>query len=242
MAEPTLAIDFTAVSVLSFDCYGTLIDWEPGILDALSPVLAAHGIEVAGEQLLEAYGLHEAELEAGPYMPYTEILACCVRRLGQQFGYEPSAAECERFARSVGDWPAFPDSAPALARLKDSFRLAVITNCDDDLFALSYPRLGVEFDWVITAQQARSYKPSLRPFELAFEQIDVPRERIVHVAQSIYHDHEAANPLGLNTVWINRRHDRPGPGATRPGTAAPNLTFPDMHTFAELATTASVQA
>lgn len=229
-----MTIDFTAVDVLTFDCYGTLIDWETGLLEALSPVLDAHEIELGDEPLLEAYGQHEVVFEARPYMRYREILERCLRGLGEQFGFEPSVAEGERFAGSVKDWPAFADSAAALAQLKDSFRLGVITNCDDDLFALSAPRLGVGFEWVITAQQARSYKPSLHNLELALERIDAPRERIVHVAQSLYHDHEPAKELGLSTVWINRRHGRPGPGATRPGTAAPDLTFPDMRTFAEL--------
>ena len=119
-----------------------------------------------------------------------------------------------RFSESVRDWPAFPDSAEALTRLHGRFRLGVITNCDTDLFAASAERLGVAFDWVVTAEEARAYKPSLRPFELAFETIDVPRERILHVAQSLYHDHVPAKELGLTSVWIDRRRDRPGFGAT----------------------------
>jgi 2-haloacid dehalogenase len=139
------------------------------------------------------------------------------------------------FGQSVGDWPAFPDSAEALARLKQRFRLAVITNCDDDLFAMSNRRLGVEFDWIITAQQARSYKPSKRNFELAFSTIEVPRERILHVAQSLFHDHVPAKELGLSSVWVDRRRGKQGFGATPPAEAAPDLTVPDMRTFAELA-------
>ena len=123
----------------------------------------------------------------------------------------------------MGDWPAFPDSPDALARLAARFRLAVITNCDDDLFAASNRRLGVTFDWVITAQQVGTYKPSERNFEVAFERIGVPRERILHVAQSLFHDHVPAKRLGLTTAWIDRRHDRPGSGATpaRVGDAGP---------------------
>lgn len=237
-----MQIDFTAFDVLTFDCYGTLIDWETGLLDALSPVLAAHAIELGDEQLLEAYGEHEAVLESRSYLRYTEILERCLRGIGEQFGFDPSTSECERFARSVGDWPAFADSAAALARLKEKFRLGVITNCDDDLFALSNRQLNVEFDWIVTAQQAGSYKPNRRNFELAFERIDAPQERILHVAQSLYHDHEPAQALGMTTVWINRRRGRPGAGATRPAKAAPDLTVPDMRTFAELATASTVQA
>jgi 2-haloacid dehalogenase len=236
--ELTTMIDFSAFDVLTFDCYGTLIDWETGLLAALHPVLEAHEVGVGDEQLLEAYAEHEANLQAGRYLRYSAILEGCLRRLGEQFGFQPSAAECERFGCSVGEWPAFPDSAAALAQLKERFRLGVITNCDDDLFALSKQRLGVEFDWIITAQQAGGYKPRLRNFELAFERIDVPRGRILHVAQSLYHDHVPAKALGLSTVWVDRRHDRSGSGATRPATAAPDLTVPDMRTLAELATDA----
>ena len=139
------------------------------------------------------------------------------------------------FGGSVADWPAFPDSASALARLQARYALVVITNCDDDLFAASNERLGVEFAHVITAQQAGSYKPSHHNFELAFERIGAPRERILHVAQSLFHDHVPAKALGLSTVWVNRRHDRPGSGATPPAEATPDLVVPDMATLADLA-------
>ena len=139
----------------------------------------------------------------------------------------------------MSDWPAFDDSADALAALKARFRLGVITNCDDDLFADSNRRLGVEFDWVITAQQAQSYKPGLRGFELAFERIDVPRERILHVAQSLFHDHVPAKRIGMTSVWINRREGRAGLGATPQAEARPDLTVADMRTFAALATGSS---
>jgi 2-haloacid dehalogenase len=228
-------LDLGAFEVLTFDCYGTLIDWESGLAAALRPVLDAQRVQASDEELLETYGRHEAELEAGPYLRYREVLAEALRRLGGELGFDPSAGEVERFAGSVGDWPAFPDSADALARLHERYRLAPITNCDDDLFALSARRLGVEFDWVITAEQARSYKPSTRNFELAFETIGVPRERILHVAQSLFHDHVPAGRLGLASVWIDRRHGREGSGATPPAEAQPDLTLPDMRSLADLA-------
>jgi 2-haloacid dehalogenase len=139
------------------------------------------------------------------------------------------------FAESVRDWPAFPDSGPALRRLHQRFRLGVITNCDADLFAASAERLGTVFDWVVTAEQVRSYKPSVHNFELAFERIGVPVDRILHVAQSLFHDHVPAKQLGLTTVWIDRRHDRPGSGATPPASAIPDAVFPDMASFAAAA-------
>ena len=140
------------------------------------------------------------------------------------------------FGGSVVDWPAFPDSRAALARLKERFRLGVLTNCDDDLFAASNQRLGVEFDWIVTAQQVGSYKPSEANFQALFDRLAIPRERILHVAQSLFHDHAPAKRLGLTTVWIDRRHDRPGAGATPTAKAIPDATFPDMASFAAAAT------
>jgi FMN phosphatase YigB (HAD superfamily) len=136
------------------------------------------------------------------------------------------------------DWPAFPDSAAALARLKARFRLGVLTNCDDDLFAASNRRLGVAFDWIVTAQQVRSYKPDTRNFAALFGRLaadGVQPERILHVAQSLFHDHAPAKRLGLTTVWIDRRHGRPGFGATLPAEARPVATFTSMGDFAGVA-------
>jgi len=231
-------LDYGRFEALTFDCYGTLIDWETGILAALRRVVGARGIDRPDDELLEAYAAIEAPAEAGPYRTYREILAAGVRGVAAGLGIEPDAAEVAAFAGSVGDWPAFPDSSAALERLHHDFRLGVITNCDDDLFASSAARLGIDFDWVVTAQQAGSYKPDERNFELAFERIGLPRERILHVAQSLYHDHVTAKRLGLSTVWIDRRHGRPGFGATPPANATPDATYPDMASFAEAATAA----
>jgi 2-haloacid dehalogenase len=228
-------VDFTAFDALTFDCYGTLIDWETGLLTGLRAVLDARGMAVDDEALLETYAGFEADAEAGPYLTYREVLGVGLRGVCDRFGFEPTEAEVAAFGGSVADWPAFPDSAEALASLKSRFRLGVITNCDDDLFAASNRRLGVAFDWVVTAQQARGYKPRPGNFELAFERIDVPRDRILHVAQSLFHDHVPAKALGLTTVWIDRRHDRAGSGATPLADATPDLTFPDMASFAEAA-------
>jgi 2-haloacid dehalogenase len=227
-----MAIDFSAFDALTFDCYGTLIDWETGILDALRPVLARHGAERDDDALLAAFARHEADLEAGPYRSYREVLAGALQAIGAEEGFVASEEELAAFGASVADWPAFPDSADALAQLQTRFELGVITNCDDDLFAASNRRLGVTFDWVVTAQQARGYKPGLRGFELAFERSPVPRERILHVAQSLFHDHVPAKRLGMTTVWIDRRAGRAGFGATPPARAEPDLRVPDMRTFA----------
>ena len=225
-----MTIDYSRFDVLTFDCYGTLIDWETGLLAGLREALP--GLDVADEQLLEEYAALEADAEAGPYLRYRDVLAHGVRGIAVQHGVPLAEDAAARFGESVRDWPAFPDSAEARARLKERFRLGVITNCDTDLFAASNGRLAVEFDWIVTAEMARSYKPSLGNFELAFETIGVPRARILHVAQSLFHDHVPAKQLGLTSVWIDRRHGRPGAGATPSATATPAATYTSMATFA----------
>ena len=227
-----MAVDFRAHEVLTFDCYGTLIDWETGLLAALREALPG-AADVGDDELLETYARHEAEAEKPPYRSYRAVLAAGVRGVADDLGHTVANDAVARFAESVRDWPAFPDSAEALARLHERFRLGVITNCDSDLFAASSERLGTDFDWVVTAEAARAYKPALAGFELAFATIPAPRERILHVAQSLFHDHVPAKRLGLTTVWIDRRHDRPGSGATPPAEAAPDATYPSMQAFAD---------
>jgi 2-haloacid dehalogenase len=229
-------LNFDDFDVLTFDCYGTLIDWEAGIVAAARPILAAHGIDPGPDDgILEAFGRHEAEVEAGPYRRYRDVLGEVINAMAGHFGAAPSPEEVATFGGSVADWPAFPDSAAALARLHERFTLGVITNCDDDLFAASERRLGISFDQVVTAQQAKRYKPNPRGFELMFERIGLPPARILHVAQSLFHDHVVAKRLGLRTVWVDRRAGRPGGGATPPAEATPDLIVPDMATLADLA-------
>ena len=228
-------LDFDRFDVLTFDCYGTLIDWEAGLLAALEAPLANHGIDAPPDALLEAFARHEAEVEAGSYQPYREVLGSVLTAMLEHQGAQPNADEAAAFGGSVADWPAFPDSQDALAWLHQRFRLGVITNCDDDLFAASEARLGVTFDWVVTAQQAKRYKPNPRGFELMFERVGLPVGRILHVAQSLYHDHVPAKQLGMSTVWVDRRGERPGFGATPPAEATADLTVPDMASLASLA-------
>jgi len=228
-------IDYGRFDALTFDCYGTLIDWETGLAEAFRPVLAAHGVAAEDEDLLARYARYEADAEAGPYRSYREVVGGSLQGVAAELGFTPSGEEVAAFAAAVADWPAFPDSADGLAQLKRRFRLGVITNCDDDLFAASNRKLGVEFDWVVTAQQAGAYKPDERPFHTAFERIDVPRERILHVAQSLFHDHVTAKRLGMTTVWIDRRGPQAGPGATPVAAATPDATFSDLASFATAA-------
>jgi 2-haloacid dehalogenase len=229
------ALDFDRFDVLTFDCYGTLIDWEAGLLAALRAPLKAHGVEAPDHDVLEAFARHEAEVEAGQYRPYRDALGEVLEAMLGHFGEVATPDERAAFGGSVADWPAFPDSPAALARLHERFKLGVITNCDDDLFEASQEKLGLTFDWVVTAQQARRYKPNPRGFELMFERVGLPPARILHVAQSLYHDHVPAKRLGLSTVWVDRRGGEPGSGATPPADATPDLTVPDMATLAALA-------
>ncbi len=227
-------LNLAQFEVLTFDCYGTLIDWESGIWSALSPILSAHGRTLAQEAALEIYGRFEAEVERGEYRAYRAVLGRVLEKIGDELGFTPTPAEGEAFSISVRDWPAFPDSPRALQALHKKYKLAIISNIDDDLFAYSEEKLQVKFDWVITARQARSYKPSLNNFRLAFERIGQPPERILHVAQSLYHDILPAKSLGLANVWVNRRHGKAGFGATPPAQAQPDLEVPDLQSLAKI--------
>jgi 2-haloacid dehalogenase len=236
MTKPATTLDYSRFEAITFDCYGTLIDWEAGLAAAFRPVFVGRGKAFDHDAVLERFAVHEAAAEAGPYRRYRDVLATALRGVSMDFGIEPTADEIETFSGSVGDWPAFADTAAALARLAEHFRLGIITNCDDDLFAASLPKLGVSFDWVITAQQVGSYKPDERNFQAAFARLGLPRDRILHVAQSLFHDHAPAQRLAMTSVWIDRRGDRTGSGATPASDATPNATFPDMAGFAAAAT------
>ena len=226
-------LNFDQYKVLTFDCYGTLIDWESGIWAALGPILVQHKVDIPAEQALELYGQFETDIEHGLYRAYRLVLRAVLETFGAKLGFTPTETELNRFSQSVKDWPALADSPQALQALQQKYKLAIISNIDDDLFAFSAQRLGVQFDWIITAQQAQSYKPSLNNFHLAFERIGVPPQQILHVAQSLYHDIVPAKTLGLSTVWINRRHNKPGFGATPPAQAQPDLEAPTLRALAE---------
>lgn len=223
-------LDFSRYEALTFDCYGTLVDWERGILDALLPLARRHGIRVEEERLLELYGRAESQAESGPYRPYRDVLADTVRGIGRELGFEPTGAEAGRLAGSLPDWPPFPDSPPALEALGERYRLGIVSNVDDDLFERTRRALGVEFDLVVTAQQVRSYKPDLRHFERALERLDLEPTRVLHVAQSLYHDIGPAAEAGLDTVHVDRRSEQSGPGATPTATARarPDLVVGDL--------------
>ncbi|HZC39824.1 MAG TPA: haloacid dehalogenase type II [Streptosporangiaceae bacterium] len=210
----------TDFEALSFDCYGTLIDWESGIAAVLRPWAAARGLNLEDEALLAAYARHESAAEAAhPGEAYPGILARSMRTLGGELGAPVSDQEAERLARSVPDWPAFPDSGSALAALAARYQLIILSNVDRGSFAASNRRLGVTFSSILTADAIGSYKPSPRNFDALLAEaarLGIGAGRLLHVAQSLFHDHGPAKRAGLPTAWINRRHGRPGWGATPP--------------------------
>lgn len=227
-------LNFNQYEVLSFDCYGTLIDWESGILAALKPVLLAHDITLEDNQILELFAEIENALEVGEYITYREVMRRTVQRLGDRLGFKPASTEVDSLTESIKNWQPFPDTVEALKALKQKYKLAVISNTDDDIFVFTAKHLEVEFDWVITAEQAKSYKPSFHNFELAKSIMNLPDEKILHVAQSIYHDIVPANSLGLTSVWVNRRGNKAGAGATMSASGKPDLEVPDLKTLVKM--------
>jgi 2-haloacid dehalogenase len=220
--------------VLTFDCYGTLIDWETGILRALDPLRARLPQRIADEAALETFARHESAQEAEtPAMVYSDLLAVVHRRLASEWHVQASDAEHLAFGQSVGDWPAFPDAASALRYLKRHYKLVILSNVDRASFARSNRRLDVEFDAVYTAEDIGSYKPNPKNFIFMLEKLaaqGVRTQDILHTAQSLFHDHAPANQAGLVSAWIDRRHDQQGWGATMkpPGTPRYDFRFESM--------------
>jgi 2-haloacid dehalogenase len=229
----------TDFDALTFDCYGTLIDWETGIATALRGFAEAHGKSQSDEELLAAFSRHENRLqEENPTTLYPQLLARALKLIGADFGIEASEAEAAAFGASVKDWPAFPDSAEALQYLKRYYKLVVVSNVDRESFKHSNAKLGVDFDLVITAQDVGSYKPALGHFHRAFEElakIGIPKDKILHTAQSLFHDHVPAKSLGMTSIWINRRAGKTGTGATKQAEpVTPDWEVPSMAAMVEL--------
>jgi 2-haloacid dehalogenase len=225
-------LDFRRFEILTFDCYGTLINWEDGILRCLHSLIDAHGNSADDAAILAMYGELEAAAEQGEFRHYRQVLEVVVRQFGKEFGFTPTQEQASSLAESLQQWKPWPDTVEALSSLRKKFKLAIISNVDDDLFAATRPQLKVDFSEVITAQQAQAYKPSLKIFELAMRRINVPPERILHVGQSIYHDVLPAKSLGIATVWVNRPSARSGVGAVKSSAGQPDL---QVYSLAELA-------
>jgi 2-haloacid dehalogenase len=228
-------LDFSRFKFITFDCYGTLIDWETGILSALRPLLETHGGKLGDPEVLQLYGELEANAEAGEYRPYRDVLREVVRSLGAQVGFEATAAEQDSLPDSIASWKPFPDTVNALKKLHSRFQLAIISNIDDDLFAMTAHKLGIDFDQVITASQAGAYKPSPTIFRLAQQKLGVSAQEWLHAGQSIYHDVIPAKSLGISTVWVNRPSLRPGVGAVREASGTPDIEVQSLQELADIA-------
>lgn len=224
-------LNFRTFDVLTFDCYGTLIDWEAGILDVLRGLRGDYGIEADDADLLEKYAWAELHVERAHYRPYKDVLREVMRKVAGFYGIGAGFDE-NALVAALPTWRPYPDTVAALAALKRRFRLAVISNIDDDLFTETARQLEVPFDWVITAEQAGAYKPAQRVFRFALRTMGVPMQSVLHVARSLYHDIRPANDMGWSSVWVNRRRRTLEAAATR-GTlsAVPDLEVPDLAAF-----------
>ena len=221
----------TDFKVLTFDCYGTLIDWETGIFNALAPLVSKAGNAGLGrDKLLELYAVEEAEQEVEtPAMPYSQLLSVVYHRLAKTWGLEVTNEEANIFGASVPDWPAFADSASSLQYLKKFYKLVILSNVDRLSFRSSNARLQVEFDAIYTAQDIGSYKPSLNNFDYMLARLKqdfgLNPGDVLHTAQSLFHDHAPANAKGLASAWIDRRHSEAGWGATPQPPGSPKYDF-----------------
>jgi len=230
----------TDFDVLTFDCYGTLIDWESGILEALAPWRQRTGVTLGDEALLTLFSEVESRIEAErPTLLYSDLLTEVLKEMGARSGTAPSEAEAAAFGQSVKHWPAFPDSAEALAYLRQHYKLAILSNVDRASFAHSARKLGQEFDLVVTAQDVGSYKPALNHFEVALAKLaamGIPKQKVLHTAQSLFHDHVPAKKIGLTSFWIDRRAGRSGTGATKPPPeqVKPDGTAPSLAAMVEM--------
>jgi 2-haloacid dehalogenase len=223
-------MQLTDFKVMTFDCYGTLIDWESGIYNALGALAAKSARAIARDQMMESFARHEsAQEEETPAMPYSQLLSVVHRRLAKEWRVPATNEESNVFGASIPDWPEFPDSVDALRYLKQHYKLVILSNVDRISFRSSNSRLKVAFDAVYTAQDIESYKPSPRNFEYMLgrlkEDFGLEKRDILHTAQSLFHDHAPAKNIGLASAWIDRRHAANGWGATMPPPGTPKYDF-----------------
>ena len=224
--------------ILTFDCYGTLIDWDTGIASALAPWLEREKVSLPIRDVLAAHGQHEYALEQEfPSMRYSELLGHVLKRIGEEFGAKVTDEDAERYGESVREWPAFADSVEALKYLKQHFQLVILSNVDRESFKYSNAKLGVAFDAIFTAEEIGSYKPDPGNFRYLLAKLEadgIEQHEILHVAESLHHDHVPAQKLGLKTCWIHRQHGKEGFGATRPPDEEAQYDF-HYRSLAELA-------
>jgi len=228
----------TDFKALTFDCYGTLIDWESGMVEALKPLTAKVGRDLSRDAILEAHARHESSQQLQtPTKLYSDLLATVYRRLAEEWGVAVDWDECLAYGHSVKDWPAFHDSAGALQYLKKHYKLVILSNVDNRSFAASNRKLQVAFDAVYTAEDIGSYKPSPRNFDYMLDKLaslGIAKGEILHTAESMFHDHGPANRHGLASCWIYRRFDQEGFGATMNPGEMPKYDF-RFNSMADLA-------
>lgn len=210
------------VSVITFDCYGTLIDWETGIWEAFRAAAANDGVRLVREEVLAAYHAVEPMVESGTFRPYRDVLRETARRVAGECGWTISSSQAGFLPESLGRWPAFPDTNPSLTRLARRYRLGILSNVDEDLLEETLRGVDVEFDFWVTADRVESYKPDLAHFEAARPFVG-DSAGWLHVAQSLFHDVVPANTLGLPVVWVNRKMERPPPEGPLPDHEVPDL-------------------
>ncbi|MGA2904218.1 MAG: haloacid dehalogenase type II [Candidatus Korobacteraceae bacterium] len=227
-------LDFAQFEWLSFDCYGTLIDWESGILGYLRPLLQKKDRAIGDAEVLSLYSEFEPREQTGEYRIYRGVLASVVHDFARELRFDVTEAEAEGLADSIPNWAPFADTVAGLRRLHSRYKLAILSNIDDDLFAHSARKLQVPFDCIVTAQQVRSYKPLLNNFEALLQRLKIPRTRLLHVAESLYHDVGPAGLLGIATVRVNRRQNKPA-SASKLSDARADMEVPNIHQLAELA-------
>ena len=226
-------LDFNKYEWISFDCYGTLVDWETGIYDAVCAVFARHGVRRGRAEILRAFADAEPHVQgSGEFLDYRRVLRDVMQIMAWQASIRLRESEADALYESLPRWPVFPEAPAAIGELKARYRLAIISNVDDDPFELTRRELGVEFDAVVTSQQAGSYKPDLRNFELAQRSMGVERDRWLHVGESLYHDIGPADRIGIDSVWVSRACRG---GGTRRTDVVPTRTVPDLATLARLA-------
>ena len=227
----------TDYKALTFDVYGTLIDWETGMVNGLKPLTDKVG-GLTRDAILEAHAFHESTAQKWtPGKPYSQLLATVYKRLAEEWRVQVDWEDCLAYGASVKDWPAFEDSADALAYLREHYKLVVLSNVDNASFAQSNEKLGAPFHMVYTAEDIGSYKPSPRNFDYMLENLQrlgIHKQDILHTAESMFHDHGPANRFGLANCWIYRRHDKEGFGATmHPGDMPKyDMVFNSMAEFA----------
>jgi len=225
-------MDFKRYKVLTFDCYGTLIDWETGIGDLLRAWQRQIAPSTPDDLVLSAFALRQAKhQQTQPALLYPEVLRHTWRDIEETFGWEHSAARADLFASSVGNWPPFADTVESLRYLSRFYKFAILSNVDNASLARTMVRLELPFVLTVTAEDVGSYKPNLAHFDAAFARMaekGVNRNQILHVAQSKHHDIQPARKLGLDCVWVNRRHGKKGSGATIAAEAEPDLTVASL--------------